>query len=268
MSNTFSIITVVKNNPTGLQKTLQSIRHQTYKRIHTIIIDGNSTDNTLEICKEYDDIDVCISEDDTGIYDAMNKGIAYAKSDWVLFLNADDVFYADDTLENINQHIKKNSGASIVCGNTVEEFQGQRLIRKTRSTDDMPIHMPACHQSMLIKTVVLSQYMFDSAYKICGDLDLMARLLRDNHSVSYTSECISIIDGLGFSNIQWTLAKQERIKVQQAYYPHRKSALKKYHIRISIKRYIRNMIPLKMQPLMRKWIIRKAGHKKTEIIEL
>ena len=261
MHNTFSIITVVKNNPDGLRKTLQSISHQTYQYIQTIVIDGASTDDTMGVCKEFDCIDVCVSEHDTGIYDAMNKGIAFAKSDWILFLNVDDVFYADDTLEKINQHINTNPNASILCGNTVEMFHGQRSTRTTRSIDDMPIYMPACHQSMLIKTEVVSAYLFDSTYTICGDVELMARLLQDNHSVSYIGECISIIDGIGISNTQWKLAKRERVKVQNAYYPQKKSALKKYHIHISMKRYIRNMLPLKMQLFVRKWLIRKGSVK-------
>lgn len=252
MNNTFSIITVVKNNPDGLRKTLQSISHQTSQYIQTIVIDGKSTDNTMEVCKEFDCIDVCVSETDTGIYDAMNKGIAFATADWVLFLNADDVFYADDTIDIINQNINTNNiHASILCGNTVELFHRQESMRTTRSTDDMPIHMPACHQSMLIKTAVLSTYSFDSSYRICGDVEMMARLLQDGHSVSYIGEYISIIDGVGISNTQWKLTKRERVKVQTVYYPMKKSALKKYHICISMKRYIRNLLPLKMQLFIR-----------------
>ena len=87
----FSIITVVYNNSTTIESCIQSVQNQTYKNVEHIIIDGGSTDGTLDIIKTYDHIR-WVSEPDQGIYDAMNKGIRKAKDKYVFFLNSGDVF--------------------------------------------------------------------------------------------------------------------------------------------------------------------------------
>ncbi len=84
----FSIITVVLNNKSGIEKTIQSVVNQTYRNFEYIIIDGGSTDGTLEIINNYkSQIDVLISEKDSGIYEAMNKGVKYSNGNYLLFLN-------------------------------------------------------------------------------------------------------------------------------------------------------------------------------------
>lgn len=97
-----SIITVVFNAVESLEDTIKSVWSQTYANLEFIIVDGGSTDGTLEILKRYDSPKFSwISEPDKGIYDAMNKGIKMAKGEWVYFLGADDTFYDDKVLDNI-----------------------------------------------------------------------------------------------------------------------------------------------------------------------
>jgi glycosyltransferase involved in cell wall biosynthesis len=96
-----SIITVSYNNQDGLEQTIQSIINQTYKNIEYIIIDGGSTDGTVEIIKKYEDnIEFWTSESDNGIFDAMNKGLSHAHGEWVHYLNSSDVYFSHTTLEN------------------------------------------------------------------------------------------------------------------------------------------------------------------------
>ncbi len=103
-NNLISIITVVKNNEKTIEKCINSVLGQNYKNLEYIIIDGNSTDNTLSIVNKYrDKISVVISEKDKGIWDAMNKGIKLAKGDIIGFLNSDD-FYFLDTLKIVNNY--------------------------------------------------------------------------------------------------------------------------------------------------------------------
>ena len=95
-----SVITVVYNGASTLKKTIDSVAKQNYLNIEYIIIDGGSTDNTVQIIEEYSHrINFWISEKDNGIYDAMNKGIRLAKGDWIYFLNADDKFTAQILFE-------------------------------------------------------------------------------------------------------------------------------------------------------------------------
>lgn len=97
-----SVITVAYNAKNDLEKTIQSVLNQTYSNIEFVIVDGGSTDGSVEIIKKYEErIDKWISEPDKGIYDAMNKGIKLATGEWLNFMNAGDVFYDEDVLLNI-----------------------------------------------------------------------------------------------------------------------------------------------------------------------
>lgn len=96
----FSIITVTYNAENVLEDTIQSVITQTYKNVEYIIVDGKSTDKTMEIVGRYKEhIHTVVSERDKGLYDAMNKGIALATGDYVCFLNAGDELHEDDTLQ-------------------------------------------------------------------------------------------------------------------------------------------------------------------------
>src|SRR5699024_3733405 len=97
-----SIITVVFNNAKDIEYTIQSVLNQSYEHVEYIIIDGLSTDGTLDILNKYRaQIDILISEKDKGIYDAMNKGLEQATGDYVLFLNSGDAFYDKNTLSEV-----------------------------------------------------------------------------------------------------------------------------------------------------------------------
>ena len=89
----FSIVTVAYNSSLSIKKTIESVVNQTYKNIEYIIIDGNSEDNTLEICNQYKNkIDKLISQPNAGVYGNMNKGISYISGDYLIFMNCDDTF--------------------------------------------------------------------------------------------------------------------------------------------------------------------------------
>ncbi len=104
-----SIITVVKNAETTIEKCIKSVLNQNYKNIQYIIIDGNSTDNTKKIIDKYKNkISLIISENDNGIWDAMNKGIKLAKGEIIGFINADD-FYYENSLNIVNKYFDEKN---------------------------------------------------------------------------------------------------------------------------------------------------------------
>ena len=106
--NKISIITVVKNSSKTIEKTIQSLLSQKYNNLEYLVIDGKSTDGTLEILDKYKkNISLLISENDKGIWDAMNKGISLAKGDIIGFLNADDT-YTENSLNIVNDYFNKN----------------------------------------------------------------------------------------------------------------------------------------------------------------
>lgn len=119
----FSIITVCKNSEKTIEKTIKSVIEQTYKNIEYIIIDGKSTDNTIALINRYKDkIANFISEEDNGIYEAMNKGISLATGDFILFLNADDRLFDEFSIERVCRQIKIDNSK------TFDVFYGAALI--------------------------------------------------------------------------------------------------------------------------------------------
>ena len=111
-----SIITISFNAKATIEKTLQSVANQSYKNIEHIIVDGGSTDNTLQICNSFSHVSKIISETDEGIYDAFNKGLNIATGNVIGFLNADDVFYNDNSVQEIAKAFSDNK-TDIVYGN-------------------------------------------------------------------------------------------------------------------------------------------------------
>jgi len=100
--NKVSVITICYNNRSGLQRTMDSVASQTYRNIEYIVIDGGSTDGSVDLCKSRaNEIDVFVSEPDKGIYDAMNKGIERASGEWIICMNSGDEFYTTDVLQNV-----------------------------------------------------------------------------------------------------------------------------------------------------------------------
>ena len=123
-----SIITISFNSGGSIQKTLDSVFNQSYNNIEHIIIDGGSTDNTLAICNTFSHISKLISEPDNGVYDAFNKGLKLATGDIIGFLNADDVFFNNNSIQEIAEAFSSNK-TDIVYGNLDYVNQDGKIIR-------------------------------------------------------------------------------------------------------------------------------------------
>lgn len=154
----FSIITVTYNAGELLEDTIQSVITQTYKNIEYIIIDGKSTDNTLEIIDRYrNHIQTVVSEPDKGLYDAMNKGIAKATGDYICFLNAGDELHEDDTLQlMVHSLTSLTELPDVIYGETaIVDKEGHFLRMRRLSTPEnltwksFKRGMVVCHQAFL-----------------------------------------------------------------------------------------------------------------------
>ena len=120
--NLVSIITVVKNNKLHLEETIKSILNQKNKNFEYIIVDGNSNDGTLDIIRKYEDkIDYWVSDTDYGIYDAFNKGLSYAKGEYIGFVNSDDLL-TKNALEILEKYIKKNPNIDFIFGSVKKHW--------------------------------------------------------------------------------------------------------------------------------------------------
>ncbi|MDQ6843709.1 MAG: glycosyltransferase [Bacteroidota bacterium] len=129
-----TIITVCKNSERFLAETIESVTGQTYRDIQYIVVDGNSTDGTIDIIKQYSsNIDTWLSEADEGMYDAINKGLKLAVGDYILILNSDDVLASNGTIKNIISNIS-NERPDYFYGNLVKLKEG-----KTKKVQLFPV---------------------------------------------------------------------------------------------------------------------------------
>jgi glycosyltransferase involved in cell wall biosynthesis len=179
-----SVITVCFNSAKTIGHTLRSVREQTYKDIEHIIVDGGSSDLTMDvISSDGAHVSILVSERDKGIYDAMNKGIALASGDVIGFINADDFYAAPTVLENVVAAFDK-SGADSSYGDLcyVNQTDPTRIVRYWRSKDFVPGSFEAgwCppHPTFFVRRSVYQRLGgFDLSFKIAADFELMARYL-------------------------------------------------------------------------------------------
>ena len=153
-----TIITVVFNGEKYLEETIQSVINQTYDNVEYIIIDGNSTDGTVKIIEKYEDrIDYWVSKSDSGVYDAMNKGVELSKGKWLNLMNCGDILFEKDTLSKINKEIKIiSSKISFLYSDTqLYNIEEKRLTKKLICDNRNKIIM---HQSCIYKKSLHKDY--------------------------------------------------------------------------------------------------------------
>ncbi len=181
-----SIIVATYNRATTIARCLSSIRQQSYKNIQIVVIDGNSSDQTLPIVKPFiGKNDVLICEDDEGIYDAINKGIAQASGQIIAFLHSDDMYADNEVIEKIMQKFNENKDIDIVYGDVehflpkspskiVRRYKSSQLSLRNLSWGKMPAH-PAI---FIHKSVYDEIGLFKIEYKIAADYEFLCRLVK------------------------------------------------------------------------------------------
>lgn len=214
-----SIITINYNNKEGLYRTLESIRLQTCKDFEYIVIDGGSTDGSVELIKEYDQyIDYWVSEPDKGIYNAMNKGVTVAHGEYCQFLNSGDWLHSTDTLNNIIPFLSLNY--DIVCGNTIESYaDGRRETIKVKNIAKISLlHLlmwSLPHQSTFTKTYLLKEMPFSEEYKIISDWKFFVDIHLQNDISSLIID-IDIVNfdknGISSNNLESIIIDRSRLQ--------------------------------------------------------
>jgi glycosyltransferase involved in cell wall biosynthesis len=220
-----SVITVCFNAEKTIAKTILSVSQQSYQYIEHIIVDGASTDGTMNIVNNYkDNIAVIISEKDNGLYDGMNKGLKAATGDYIYFLNADDEFYATSVVEKI---FAVANDADVYYGevmftNSEEKEMGLRSSVTNQKTPEtlnwksLQKGMVVSHQAFFIKRKLAVEY--DLNYKICSDIDWMIKCLKNCNSIINTKLVFAKFAAGGTSKQRQKLAWQERFFILQKHY--------------------------------------------------
>lgn len=241
-----SIVTVCFNAEKEIEKTIRSVINQTYRNIEYIIIDGASKDWTVNLVNKYrQNIATFISEPDSGIYDAMNKGIMKANGQWINFMNAGDTFASDDVLQNLfsckDSYTLDQSdviyGDCICCISIGEKYNSVKM-PFWENTSLVP-GKGFSHQSVFVKTSLAKQFPFNLKYKICADFDMMYNLYTHGYNFSYKKIAISKYEvESGFSKKHANLALKENAMIVGVY---GKMSFKLYYLSFIIKNNIRKV---------------------------
>lgn len=200
----FSIITINFNNAEGLRQTIGSVVSQTFHDYEYIVIDGGSTDESVNIIKSFSDkIDYWVSEKDRGIYHAMNKGVAQAHGEYCIFLNSGDFFYNNTVLELVN---KSKIQEDVIVGKVVINDKDKLISPPPASGEFTFYHLYSGsipHQGSFIKTELLRKYPYDENLKISSDWKFFVQvLILDNRSIRYIDSYVARYntDGISASN--------------------------------------------------------------------
>ena len=237
----FSVITCTYNASAVLARTLDSVLSQSWTQIEHIIIDGASKDNTLAMAQDYSRKNeeeetehevVIVSEPDRGLYDAMNKGLARATGDYIVYLNAGDVFPSDKTLEQISIDVNNRSDGklpAVLYGDTnIVDDEGQLLHpRRLAPPDNLTWRsfrhgMLVCHQAFYARTDLAQAEHYDLRYRFSADVDwcirIMKRAEREHLALLRLPQVVvNYLDG-GMTNKNHRASLIERFNVMRRHY--------------------------------------------------
>ncbi|WP_245448469.1 MULTISPECIES: glycosyltransferase family 2 protein [Bradyrhizobium] len=207
-----SIVTATYNSVSTVRDTLESVRKQTFQDFEHIVVDGGSTDGTIDVLKEYGPAIRWISEPDRGIYDAMNKGIAMSRGHWIHLLNSDDFYASNDVLGRIVPKLLPNAlnYADLIRLNA----DGSRFSQSYRYRK-WPLYLSAFlpHPSLLVSA---EQYrlagLYDASFRIAADHDLILRLL-DRYPPNHIEVEMTVMrqSGVSATNLDLTMDEFGRV---------------------------------------------------------
>ena len=215
----YSIITINFNDKNGLERTIKSVINQTCSDYEFVIIDGGSTDGSIDVIKLYNDsITYWVSEKDNGVYHAMNKGVAQAHGDYCIFMNSGDSFHSAKILESVS-----NYREDIICGKIL---RGESTIPNGHNKESISLvdlmRKSLPHQAMFIKKELLIKRPYDEKYKILSDWKFcIESIVYDNCSFRNINLIIANFDMSGISTTARELFAKEREQILPELLPSR-----------------------------------------------
>lgn len=222
----FSIITITYNAGKVLEDTIQSVVFQTYHNVEYILVDGGSTDNTLEIVNKYSDrISKIISEPDKGLYDAMNKGIRLATGDYLCFLNAGDELHENITLQQIVHSLKGQELPDVIYGETAIVNEEGHFLHMRRLSAPKQLNwksfkqgMLVCHQAFFARRELAINTLYDLQYRFSADFDWCIRIMKQSKLLHNTH--LTLIDYLneGITTRNHKASLKERFRIMAKHY--------------------------------------------------
>ena len=206
-----SIVTVCLNAVKEIETTILSVLNQSFADVEYIIVDGGSTDGTVDVIRKYQDrIAHFISEPDKGIYDAMNKGVDLATGDWINFMNAGDCFVSENVISNVASALQ--GGHAVVFGNTIM-VNGRHM--KLSKGQLYPDRFPKIgHQSSFVKTSLMKDNYFNTNYTISADFDFLFKMYKEGKDFFYIDTEVVLYNMDGMSSNHRELLYREHCEIK------------------------------------------------------
>ncbi len=235
-----SVITIVYNNERDIERTMLSVLNQTYSYIEYIIVDGASNDGTVGLINKYKDkLAIFVSEQDRGIYDAMNKGLALATGDYVLFMNSGDEIYAPETVTEV---FSSAPSGDIYYGETEMYNENWKSLgqRRHRAPEHFDWHsfkfgMNVSHQAIYIKRSLTEP--FDLRYQFSSDIDWIIKAAKKSSNIVNTHLYVAKYLVGGISKKKHFASLVERFKILSHYYGFIPNALNHIFIALNLAQY-------------------------------
>ena len=227
---TLSIITINRNNASGLEKTIKSVLSQTCKEFEYVVVDGASTDASVEVIKSlsgsFGDHLKWISEPDKGIYNAMNKGIGMASGDYIQILNSGDCLVSEDVVERMLKALEEKAFPSILYGNMLKSMPDGRALRdRSFAGADITLqgmyHGCLNHSPAYIKRSLFDRYgLYDESLRICSDWKwYVSSIVLGEERPKYVDVDVTLFDMTGISETNKELLEAERSSLLQEMIP-------------------------------------------------
>ena len=255
-----SVITIVKNHVAGLAATHKSLLEQSFYDWEMIIVIGVSSDATVVLAKDLQRMDariLVLEQKNSGIYEAMNEGLASASGEFTWFMNAGDRFASTSTLASAVERISQNNEGAIVGGYRIEgSSQNKTYSYSTRDINSLRFafnRRGGCHQAMIFRTKFLKELGgFDTSYSLAADFDLVLRVIQ-NYKASRNSEIYASIEPGGRADREIFLVHNQKHLIRKNLLNGRILVLASFlwtalaRIKITLRRIIRCLVRRKLQ---------------------
>jgi glycosyltransferase involved in cell wall biosynthesis len=238
-----TIVTVVLNAVDLIERTVQSVVAQDYPALEYVVVDGVSTDGTLQLLQRHGPgISTLVSEKDGGIYAAMNKGAALASGEWILFMNAGDFFVRDDVVSRVFAAATATD-ADVIYGDSIYVYESYKWLEK--SDEHVTLHdgLGFCHQSAFVRTSVQREFGFDVTEKVAADYDFALRLKKAGRSFRKVDVVVAEFLTGGFSALAPAATIRLRHRVYKKHFDRGNAVLYVRLARLWVKTTLKAMVP-------------------------
>lgn len=251
-----TIVTIVFNCVETIEQTLLSVIEQTYKNIEYIVVDGGSTDGTVDVIRKYaQHIDVWISEKDKGIYNAMNKGIDISTGAWINFMNAGDSFESNETVERVVPALDPDFATVAGAVRYMYDAKHSRVKHMDLSFDRFPLVVPH-HQASFINNRLMKLHKYDESFRIRGDLYFMTILYALGEKFRMVEEVVCRVDTNGVSAGASSIHISEEIRAGNLVIKHYRVKCLVYNVlyvkpRLALRKLLPKRIESKLRSLLK-----------------